>query len=432
MVRTLQYAISVLLVMGWCLNAGGAEQEFWVGTAERNGQRLEVQLRVTDGRPMTGALDVQAFSRLGLPLVQSERKGERLTLGFGDARIVHLFEGRQRGPRFEGTWHWTAESFSCPIVLERKSDSRPYTAEEVAFDNGDVHLTGTVFAPKTPGPHPGIVLVHGSGDGPRWWHEGHADFFARQGLVALFFDKRGNGQSTGDWKRVGFDPLAEDAVAGIHLLQQRKDVDPKHVGFWGISQAGWIMPLAASKSPDVAFILTTSGATVDVKTEGKFDYMVKLRDAGVNAEDMALAEKILDLDHEVTMTGQGYDELRKLTLEARAKSWWKLFDFQMVPVGARAFPKLIGGFDPRPILEQVSLPILWMYGDADKSVEPSRSIAILNDILAKQTKPWTIKTFPAADHGIQLPRDPAAAFPHRAYAPGYWDTMAQWLKSQGM
>ncbi len=411
--------------------AADAGETFWIGQAERNGAMLTVQLRLTSGEPMTGALDVPEFSRLGMPLLQSERNGDRLTLGFGGVRLDHLFEGKRKDDRYGGTWHWTDESFECRFILERKPDPRPYTSEEVTFENGDVTLSGTVFTPRTPGPHPGIMMMPGSGDNPRWHWEGHADFFARQGFVSLMFDKRGNGRSTGDWKKSGFDELAQDGIAGIHLLQKRKDVDPKRVGFWGISQAGWIMPLAAKKSPDVAFILTTSGATVDVKTEGKYDYLVRLRDAGVGSEDLALAERILDLDHEVTMTGQGYDELRRLVLETRAKPWWKFFEFQLVPAGARAFPKLIGGFDPRPVLEEVKIPILWMYGDADKSVEPSKSIAILNDIMAKQPKPWTIKTFPDADHGIQLMRDGTAPFPHRAYAPGYWDTMVEWVKQFG-
>jgi dienelactone hydrolase len=406
---------------------------FWIGHAERNGATLAFQIRLTAGEPLTGALDIPEFPMLGLPLGQSERKGDRLTLGFGSGRVSHLLEGIVKNGRFEGTWHWTQSDFSCRFTLEEKPDPRPYTAEEVTFKNGDVTLGGTVFVPTTAGSHPAIVMVDGSGDALRWVREGHADFFARRGMVTLIYDKRGCGVSTGNWRQVNFEPLAQDALAGLHLLQARKDVDPKRCGFWGISQAGWIMPLAASMSPqDVAFILTASGAAVDVKTEGKYDYLVKLRDAGFSAEDLAEAEKILDLDHEVTMTGKGYEELRQLVVEAHEKPWWKPFDFHLTPQGARAFPKLIGGFDPRPILEKIDTPILWMYGSADKSVEPSKSIAILNEITSQKPKPWTIKTFEGADHGLRLPYDQSLAFPHAPYAPGYWDTMAQWLKDRGL
>jgi hypothetical protein len=248
-------------------------------------------------------------------------------------------------------------------------------------------------------------------------------------MVSLAFDKRGCGESTGNWRLVGFDAIARDGLAAIRVLQSRPDVDPKNVGFWGISQAGWIMPLAASFAPeDVAFIVTTSGGAVNVEEEGKYDYLVRLRDAGYTGDALEKAERILDLDHDVTMTGEGYDELRELVKDAHDEPWWKTFDFQLVPAGARRFPRLIGGFDPRPILEGIDTPILWMYGLEDRSVEPSRSIAILDEIMAAKPKPWTIETFPNADHGLHVPADPGAAFPFAPYAPGHWETIAEWLR----
>jgi hypothetical protein len=48
--------------------------------------------------------------------------------------------------------------------------------------------------------------------------------------------------------------------------------------------------------------------------------------------------------------------------------------------------------------------------------------------MAAKPKPWTITTFPAADHGLRIPPAPDAAFPLRQYAPGHWDTIAAWLR----
>jgi dienelactone hydrolase len=411
-------------------NAAVAELEFWTGTAERAGASLQIIVRLDKGaREPTGSIGFPDYHLFGLPLREQREDGDRAALGFGIDTSVYLFEGRKRDSEFTGELTFVGRDATAPFTLRRVDDPLSYTTEDVTFTNDDVSLAGTVFTPRTPGPHPAIVLMHGSGDNVRWQREGHADFFARQGLIVLSFDKRGCGESTGNWRLVGFEPLARDGLAGIKLLQSRPDVDPRNVGFWGISQAGWIMPLAASLAPgDVAFIVTTSGATVNVEEEGKFDYIVHLRDAGYPAEDIAKAERNLDLDHDVTMTGEGYDELRELVKAAREEAWWKDFNFQLTPVGARRFPKLIGGFDPRPILEAIDTPVLWMYGLEDKSVEPSRSIAILNEIMAANPKPWTIKTFSDANHGIIVPRDPNAAFPMSQYAPGHWETIAEWLR----
>ena len=52
------------------------------------------------------------------------------------------------------------------------------------------------------------------------------------------------------------------------MLRAREDVDPERVGLWGISQAGWIMTVAAARSDALAFVIVTSGATISVEEEG--------------------------------------------------------------------------------------------------------------------------------------------------------------------
>ena len=37
----------------------------------------------------------------------------------------------------------------------------------------------------------------------------------------------------------------------MKFLRGRQDIDPNRVGLWGISQGGWICPLAATLSGDI-------------------------------------------------------------------------------------------------------------------------------------------------------------------------------------
>jgi hypothetical protein len=76
---------------------------------------------------------------------------------------------------------------------------RPYREQEVRFHNGPVALAGSVLVPTGPGPHPGVVVVHGAGQQDREGYRGLADRFARHGIAALLYDKRGSGQSTGHY-----------------------------------------------------------------------------------------------------------------------------------------------------------------------------------------------------------------------------------------
>ena len=60
-------------------------------------------------------------------------------------------------------------------------------------------------------------------------------FFNRLGLATLAYDKRGCGNSGGDWKKVDLEDLAGDALAGVKWLRAQAAIDPRKVGLWGIS-----------------------------------------------------------------------------------------------------------------------------------------------------------------------------------------------------
>ena len=160
-------------------------------------------------------------------------------------------------PRIELKWR---EGASGAITLTgKKVDS--YTQEEVSFQNGDVSLRGTLSTPATKGLHPALVLIHGSGPARRpggFW----IPFFARHGIAVLVFDKRGAGESTGDWRKSTYQDLAADALAAVQLLKRQKGIDPKQIGLWGNSEGGWVAPLAASQSTDIAFLIVRSGSAL--------------------------------------------------------------------------------------------------------------------------------------------------------------------------
>src|SRR5204863_2609161 len=135
---------------------------------------------------------------------------------------------------------------------------------EVSFRNGDVTLSGTLLLPLTEMPHPAVVFLHGAGSEGRYGARFLAEYLTRYGIAALIYDKRGVGKSTGDWKRSDFNDLAGDAIAGIHLLQQRNEINSREIGLYGHSQGGMITPLISSRSRDVAFIISGAGSAVPV------------------------------------------------------------------------------------------------------------------------------------------------------------------------
>src|SRR5262249_55498938 len=131
--------------------------------------------------------------------------------------------------------------------------------EAVVFHNGAVRLAGTLLLPRTDKPVPAVVFVHGAAYHDREDNREEAEFFARRGIAALIYDKRGCGASTGDWTAASQFDLAEDALAAIRLLKGRPEIDKRHLGLWGMSQGAGVIPLAAVRSPDIAFLIAVSG-----------------------------------------------------------------------------------------------------------------------------------------------------------------------------
>ncbi|HTF31477.1 MAG TPA: alpha/beta fold hydrolase, partial [Flavitalea sp.] len=145
----------------------------------------------------------------------------------------------------------------------------PLRQERMSFQNADAKLDGTLLIPSTKGPHPAIVLLHGSGPLTRYSFGPYPHFFTSLGFAVLIYDKRGAGSSsgtridasTGAAMKNSFypDELAGDALAAMRVLQQRKDIDPGKIGFWGSSEGGMLATQVAARSRRVAFAINSSG-----------------------------------------------------------------------------------------------------------------------------------------------------------------------------
>src|SRR4051794_35628732 len=123
--------------------------------------------------------------------------------------------------------------------------SAPFTAEEVSVQTGEGDtLHGTLLLPKTPGPHPVVVLVSGTSpnkrDMPmrsvgsieeyRSFRE-LAELMASQGIAVLRYDDAGAGESTShkDWRDRTAADEANDLGSLVAMLRARPDIQKDKV-----------------------------------------------------------------------------------------------------------------------------------------------------------------------------------------------------------
>src|SRR5262249_38595848 len=141
----------------------------------------------------------------------------------------------------------------CSLHDAARSQTRAAREEPVHFPSGTLTLAGTLILPSGPPPYPAAFLFHGSGRQPRALSL--ARWFAERGFAALAYDTRGVDESTGDFRAGPFMDLCPDGLAAVEYLKSREEIDRRPIGVWGLSQGGWLGPLAASRSADISFVI---------------------------------------------------------------------------------------------------------------------------------------------------------------------------------
>jgi len=269
-------------------------------------------------------------------------------------------------------------------ILERKNsrallDGRTLTALEVSrqsfqVENGSVTLAGELVR-SGKRPKGVIVLVHGSGNGPRRAYDIWTNFFLSRDWAVVVFDKRGSGSSTGDWHDADFVTLAGDARSVVKWTRQQRQLAGLKIGLWGASQAGWIIPqLAAERAVD--FAIVQAGAIVPTDEFIGQTLESELRAYGFPPDEITKAQRYYALDVAVSRGAQPFAAIEKAYAEASAAgAEWLLKPPDPVNSPDRRFMAVIAGFDSASYWRKVQLPLLVLFGGKDHVVPvgPNRS-----------------------------------------------------------
>ena len=303
--------------------------------------------------------------------------------------------------------------------------------EEVQFSNGAIQLAGQLIRPTRDARYPAIILVHGSGAENREYLLPFARFLIRRGIAVFGYDKRGVGGSTGDWTTASFDDLAGDVVAAFRYLKTRSDIDGAQVGLLGVSQAGWVMPLAAVRAPDLAFLISISGAGVP-GTETMLDHARnEMTAAGVPPQMVEGIAGLMKQQFEFARTGQGWEEYLATRERLGAHRSPDAFP------AARDHPYWssvrMALYDPGPTLRQLTVPTLALFGELDNNILAEKNRAAWEAALkAGGHRDYTLRILQKANHvqwEAKIGTNAELASLH-GFVPAYFTIVEEWLKAR--
>jgi dienelactone hydrolase len=401
----------------------------WDGTMIRDGAPLEVSFDFTvSGAQLRGTFTSLTQQAMDYPLASVKADSDMVHLVLGDSLV---FDGKLR--QNEITGRFTDEDAKGEFTLRRTARTTlPYDSIDVTFHNGVVSLAGTLCSPRTSARHAAVVILQGSGGETRWGTNRFiADRFARKGIAALVYDKRGSGGSSGDWKSSSYDDLADDALAGIDLLASRADIDPKRIGLHGHSEGGIIAPIAAAHAPSkVAFVVAEDTVAGLVRDQDVYRVGRAIRAAGLTESEVEHAMAIYTLMLDVACGRKAYRELEIASRPVRDEKWYAWLAIPPEDSYLWSWYPRIGDLDSLIFWKQVHVPVLLVYGELDKLVPVNESLAKIEAALDTARTPYTAIIAPASQHNLTVRPEEGEPFFWWKSAPGLIDLVAAWVQQR--
>ncbi len=251
-------------------------------------------------------------------------------------------------------------------------------------------LGATFLAPASPGRHPAVVIVHGSGPadrdltyGPNAPYRDIAIGLAARGVASLRYDKRTKVKPFWFANRVFTvrDETIDDALAAVALVRQQPEVDPSRVVVIGHSLGGMLAPRIAAADPTLAGIVILAGATESSLTEQitrQFAYIGALPGAdtaAINGQMRMLAPMI----EKVRAITPADSAETKLVLGAPAAYWLDL-----------------AAYSSAATLRGLTIPTLVLQGGRDYQVTTAQLEHWLGVLGPRERV--TVKQYPTLNH----------------------------------
>ena len=319
----------------------------------------------------------------------------------------------------------------------------PSTLVEVherTFRSGDVVLAGTLHVPRVETRVPAVVVLHAASSPERMnpLYKHLIAMLPPMKVAVFVFDRRGSGRSAGSLEDSDYEMLADDGIAAQRLLAQDPRIDPQRIGYWGLSQGGWLALLAASRCPRTAFAVSVSAPMTTPDVQMNFAVANILRIKGYSQADIDEAIAVRTAVDDFQRGKRDRASAQKLLDAAIMKPWFEFIYMERTfrdPDQSRWAREI--RHDPLAVLSGVKSPALVLYGSADPWVPVQTSVERLRTAAARHPH-LDVAVIAGADHAMATnvtladQIDPQLMTQAAPQSAEYFGVLGAWLARQGI
>lgn len=298
-----------------------------------------------------------------------------------------------------------AQDLTC---IKEFSEMEPqYKTKSVSFGDSDAIISGTIYYPIKEGNYPAIIVMPGGGSNVTNLRDVPVYLGKRAaacGIVTLVYDKRGTGDSKGNYNEADFNDFLADASAGVELIKNLPEVNSRKIGAVGFSQGARLIANLAVRNKDISFIAGVSGPIYPVGLTRYYAFKNSI--SRTQTPDSTLAQ-ILPIWEEHFKALEAKDETRSLQLD-------QVIEKASVRLNRNLLPPLYRDIERMPIynsmgidllteLEELNVPWFSLYGEDDRIVPVQESIKNIRAIMELSgNDDFIIEVIPNSSHSLYI------------------------------
>jgi fermentation-respiration switch protein FrsA (DUF1100 family) len=323
---------------------------------------------------------------------------------------------------------------------QNESDVTFHTSE-ISVKAAQFTVVGDLLIPEGGKRYPTIVYVWGSGPTNREAHIEKSRLlkeFIHTGFAVYINDKPGSGESTGKFTEGTL--LHERAMIvakEIEVLKTHPAVDSEKIGLFGSSQAGYVMPLASTMTPDIKFMIAWSCPAMNSLEQSAFLVEQYMLCEGYTPREAKKAADYYVLrgaakDHKEYLEAAAY--LDSIPAVRDDLEWGGIIpEHEFVPEDDSSEDF----FDPTEIIGQMTIPVLAIFAEKDKQIDPVQGAETYKKLLENSGNEFfAVRTITGADHNmivtttgcIGVQRDGYKAVGRAKVPPEFYEVITDWLK----